>query len=414
MTGRTRREFLIQSAGALGAMAILPDLSAAAPRRHAPLKVGLIGAGRQGRAIVVELQKIDGLTIAAMCDTDESRLNAGVRRAPGAQPYPDHRALLDNKDVQAVFIATPTHQHTAIALDAIAAGKHVYCEAPLAHTVDDCRRLAAAAATARTTFAVGLEGRSNPVYQLARTFYRSDSVREPVAIEAQNYQKTSWRFAASGPDREKEVNWRLDPQVSLGLAGELGVHQFDVMHWYTDKYPQSVRGGGAVRAYDDGRTIADTARCELVFPAGGGGLVGAWNASLGNSYGGRFEVFRGVNAAIKLAWSHGWMFKEADAPTQGWEVYANRQQFHNDEGITLIAGATKLAEQGKLKEGVGLPHPSLFYALSDFVKAASEGGHVACDAAAGARSTIVAILAARAVAEGASVQIDPALLKAGS
>jgi hypothetical protein len=50
------------------------------------------------------------------------------------------------------------------------------------------------------------------------------------------------------------------------------------------------------------------------------------------------------------------MFKEADAPTQGWEVYANRQQFHNDEGITLIAGATKLAEQGKLKEGVGLPH----------------------------------------------------------
>jgi hypothetical protein len=81
-----------------------------------------------------------------------------------------------------------------------------------------------------------------------------------------------------------------------------------------------------------------------------------YNATLANSYEGMHELFRGTNASIKLAWSHGWMFKEADAPTQGWEVYANRQQFHNDEGITLIAGATKLAEQGKLKEGVGLPY----------------------------------------------------------
>ena len=74
-----------------------------------------------------------------------------------------------------------------------------------------------------------------------------------------------------------------------------------------------------------------------------------------------------------MAWSHGWMFKEADAPTQGWEVYANRQQFHNDEGITLIADATKLASQGKLKQGVGLPHDSLYYSLFDFLKAISEG-----------------------------------------
>jgi hypothetical protein len=103
------------------------------------------------------------------------------------------------------------------------------------------------------------------------------------------------------------------------------------------------------------------------------------------------------------------MFKEADAPTQGWEVYANRQMFHNEEGITLIADATKLASQGKLKEGVGLPNPPLYYALADFLSAAGSGSSPACTAADGLRATIVAIHAARAVATETEQAIDPAL-----
>ena len=114
----------------------------------------------------------------------------------------------------------------------------------------------------------------------------------------------------------------------------------------------------------------------------------------------------GTNAAIKLAWSHGWMFKESDAPTQGWEVYANRQQFHNDEGITLIAVATKLAEQGKLKEGIGLPHPSLYYALADWVKAIGSGGTPAWTISEAARATVVGIAANDAVRTAKPVEID--------
>ena len=119
----------------------------------------------------------------------------------------------------------------------------------------------------------------------------------------------------------------------------------------------------------------------------------------------------GSNAAIKLAWTAGWMFKEADAPTQGWEVYANRQQFHNDEGITLIADATKLASQGKLKEGVGLPNPPLYYALVDFVKSVTESKPVVGSLSEGARATVVAIAAAQAVASGKDIAIAPELLK---
>jgi hypothetical protein len=169
-----------------------------------------------------------------------------------------------------------------------------------------------------------------------------------------------------------------------------------------------VRGAGDVRLHKDGRKVADTIALELVFDDG---LRASYSCTLANSYEGRYELIAGEMAAIKLAWTHGWMFKEADAPTQGWEVYANRQQFHGDQGITLIADATKLAAQGKLTEGVGLPFTALYYALADFVKACAENAAPACGASDAARTTIVAIRANEAVRTGADVAIDTKLLE---
>lgn len=408
MTDTSRRDFLIQSAGALTAMALIPSIPAMARQQGEPLGVALVGAGRQGRAILGELAKLEGVRVVAVCDTNESRVNSGLRRVQGARGFADHRAMLEGApEARAVIVATPTHLHRAIVADAMAAGRHVYCEAPLAHSLEDCRAIVDAARAAQgLVFASGLEARSNPIYLLARSFFRSDAVREVVSIEAQHYQKTSWRFPSPDPSREREVNWRLDPEVSLGLPGELGVHQFDVALWFTDRLPLAVSGGGAIRLHDDGRSMADTTFNTLRFD---GGLFMHHRASLANSFEGRHEALRGVNAAIKLAWTAAWMFKEADAPTQGWEVYANRQQFHNEEGITLIADATKLASQGKLKEGVGLPNPPLYYALADFAASIQENKPAACTAADGLRATVVAIHAAKAVSSGSELAIDPSL-----
>jgi len=415
MFASNRREFLTQSAGALAAIAIVPNFAALAAQPGGsgsggePLGVGLIGAGRQGRAILGELAKLDGVRVVAVCDSDENRLRAGARRVQGAASFSDHREMLERaKDVRAVIVATPTHLHRQIVEDALSAGRHVYCEAPLANTVDDARAIALAARNAGggLVFASGLEGRSNPIYQLARSFYRTDAVRDPIAIEAQHFRKTSWRFPSPNPADERAVNWRLDPEVSLGLPGELGVHQFDVAMWYTDRLPSAVSGGGAVMFYEDGRTIADTTHNTLDF---GRGLSMQYQASLANSFQGRHEILRGSNATVKLAWTAAWMFKEADAPTQGWEVYANRQQFHNEEGITLIADATQLAAQGRLKEGVGLPNPPLYYSLNDFVSSVRGGNPAVCNEVDGMRATIVAIHAAEASATGRTVAIDPAL-----
>jgi predicted dehydrogenase len=411
-----RREFLVQAAGAMAVMSLVPKAAPAAPiRRGEPMPIGVIGLGRQGRLILGELGKLEAVRVAAACDNDPSRLETGMKKLPAAtgpgaaQGFGDWRQLLDkSKGIKTVVVATPTHEHKDIALAAIAAGLHVYCEAPLAHTIEDCQAIAKAAKDAKTVFQPGLEGRCNPIYQLARTFFRTEAFKDLVALRAQHHQKNSWRIAASDPARDKALNWKLDKDVSIGLAGELGSHQFDVVNWFTGQAPASIRAGGAVRVWDDGRQVADTVECDLAFK---NGAHLQYSATLGNSFEGRHEVFYGSNAAIKLAWSHGWMFKESDSPTMGFEVYANRQQFHNDEGITLIADATKLAEQGKLKEGVGLPNSSLYYALSEFIKAVQESKPPLVSAEDGCRASVVGILANRAVVTGETVAVDPAALK---
>lgn len=401
----SRRSFLIQSGGSLAGAVLLPDLAVAGPRRlAAPRSVAVIGAGRQGRQITQELQLIEGARVAALCDTNPAQLAGGLERAPGAEGFSDHRALLERRrDIDTVIVATPTHLHRQVVLDALEAGRHVYCEAPLAHTLEEARAIVAAgerAAATRQVFQAGFQARSNPVYQLTRSFVRSGALRDLVSGYAQYHRKTSWRFPGEG------MNWRLDPAITTGLPGEVGAHQFDVFTWFRGRAPVAIEGRGAVRLHQDGRTVADTVHCTLAWDDG---VALDYEATLANSYGGQYEVLHGTNAAVKLAWSHGWMFKEADAPTQGWEVYATRQQFHTDEGIILIADATKLAAQGALKKGAGLPYSSLYYALGDFLRSVTEGAPVVCGAAEGLRSTAVGLLAHEAVVTGRRVEVPQGL-----
>lgn len=395
-----RRAFITRTVGALGGLSLVPSADLLWPTlalQSQPLKVGVIGTGRQGRAILTELQKIPQVEVSALCDRSAARLEGARVRAPQAELFPDHRALLDKRaDVSALVVATPTHLHRAIVEDAIKAQRHVFCESPLAATVEDCEAMAAAAASAKTVCHAGFQGRSNPTYRRAQPLVRSE-LRDMVSAFGQWHRKTSWRFPAADGESDQDANWRLDPAVSTGLAGESGAQQMDVLSWCRGAYPSQITGRGAVRLHKDGRTVADTIEVDLKWNDGVGMR---YDATLANSYGGTFEVAHGINGSIRFAWSHAWLFKEADAPTQGWEVYATRQQVINQEGIVLIANATQLAEQGQLQSGVGLPHPSLYYALMDFLKSVTERAPVACSFEDGARSSIVGILANRAITSG--------------
>ena len=132
---------------------------------------------------------------------------------------------------------------------------------------------------------VGFQGRSNPVYQRAKPLFRSE-LRETVSLSAQYHRKTSWRFPAPDPGTAQATNWRLDPAVSTGLAGEIGAQQFDVAAWYREELPIRVAGRGAIRLHHDGREIADTIAVDLTWADG---VALHYAATLANSYGGQFE-----------------------------------------------------------------------------------------------------------------------------
>lgn len=401
-----RRTFITQTMGALSGLALLPHPALLLPQLQTParsIKVAVIGTGRQGRAMLAELAKVPQVEVAALCDRSASRLASAQARAAGAEVFEDHRALLDKRpDITAIIVATPTHLHRAIVEDVIAAGRHVFCESPIASTVEDCQAMAAAAASAKTVCHAGFQGRSNPTYQRAQPLARSE-LRDTVSMFGQWHRRTSWRFPAGEGESDGQANWRLDAAVSTGLAGEAGAQQIDVASWCRGSYPARISGRGGVRAHKDGRTVADTIALDVIWDDG---VSMQYQATLANSHGGQFEIIHGINGSIRFAWTHAWLFKEADAPTQGWEVYATRQQVLDQEGIVLIANATQLAEQGQLQAGAGLPHPSLYYALMDFFKSVTEGAPVACSFQDGARSSIVGILANRAVVSGETVVVS--------
>lgn len=413
---RSRRTFL-RDAGTLGlAIALTPEVAPAQQAAPAvpPVRFAVIGTGVHGREILGRLARIAGVSVVAICDNDSINLNRGKQAAPGAATFADYRALLDGaKEVQAVIVATPTHTHRPIVEAALQAEKHVYCEAPLAHTLDDTRAIARAALAAKTIFQAGLQTRLEPQHLHVLKFIRSGALGKVIAQGRLHYhKKMSWRRAASTPERDRHLNWRLDRNLSLGLAGELGIHQIDVASWFLRATPTAITGFGALIKWQDGRTVPDTVQCVLDYP---GGTRVLYDATLVNSYDGVSELFMGDDSAVLLKDHRAWMFKEADAPLLGWEVYAKKEQIGDDNGIMLVADATKLLQMGLTpgKDGSMLDpgKDALYYALEEFVRCIRENAKPACGALEGLQATVVAIQANEAVKSGTRVTLSPDLFR---
>src|SRR5690349_10879091 len=128
------------------------------------VKVAVIGLGTWGREIVNAILRVKPedarAELVALCDTYEASLTRASRDMKDITKTKDYKTILDDKSIRAVIIATPTHLHKEIAIAALKAGKHVYCEAPLAHTVEDAREIALAAKAApKQVFQAGLQNR---------------------------------------------------------------------------------------------------------------------------------------------------------------------------------------------------------------------------------------------------------------
>lgn len=370
-----RRDFIKGSSFAtlmtmLGGVELFAQTASEQPTDTKPagpkVKCAVIGLGPWGREILDQLGRLPQAEIAAICDSYPAMLRRSASKAPGATQTEDYRTILDNKEIKAVVIATPTHQHKEIATAALQSGKHVYCEAPLAHTVEDARAIALAAKNSpERVFQSGLQMRSDPQRHFLLPFIRSGALGRAILARAQWHKKQSWRAVSPNAEREKAVNWRLDKDISLGLVGEIGIHQMDQAGWlFLNATPIAVTGCGATLLWKDGRTVADTVQLLVEFS---GSVRQMFDATLGNSFDADYEMFHGSNATVMIRERKAWMFKEVDSPLLGWEVYASKDMFYRESGIALVADASKQTARDDKPIESPHPFPTLYYALEAFV-----------------------------------------------
>lgn len=375
-----------------------------------PVKLGLIGFGERGRDIVETLPRLPNAPLTAICDSYTPFSRRIQRAAPDAFYTTEYKELLEREDVEAVIIATPSHQHRQIVIDALEAGKHVYCEAPIATSIEDARAIAKAAqAHPNLTFQVGLQFRANPQHLHVMKFIRTGALGRVTMARGQWHKKESWRRISPRAEREQELNWRLNPELSNGLIGEIGIHQIDTASWFLKGLPVSVSGFGDVLHWNDGRQSPDTIQAIVEFPDK---VRMAYDSTLTNSFDGSYDMYYGTDSAIMLRDSKAWMFKEVDAPLLGWEVYARKDDFYKETGIALVADATKLVAQG-LKPAEQNPNVEspIFYAFEDFLYNINEKVDPPANALVGFQSAVIASKCAEAVREGKKIDFDPEWFK---
>src|SRR6266851_231162 len=208
-SGISRREML---SGAAALSALAPGRVLGANDR---INFGCIGVGGMGTGHLSNLVKRaeeDNLRVVAVCDVYQKRVTRAVKMS-NAAPYTDYRRLLENKEVDAVLIATPDHWHAKISIDAIEAGKHVYCEKPMTHTVGQALAVRDTVRRHKQVFQVGVQGTGNDLVWQARDAIHSGRIGKVTWAQG-SYNRNSRICAFNG------VSYTIDPAAGPGANGE--------------------------------------------------------------------------------------------------------------------------------------------------------------------------------------------------
>ncbi len=245
-----------------------------APTRDStPLRVGIIGPGSRGKELIRNFLRVPGVRIVAAADVYPPRFDqlndlCGYKVAP----HSDFRALLDRKDLDAIIVATPLGLHASHVLPALGSGRHVYGEKTMAYTVDDARRIVAAAQSSKRIFQVGHQYRYSPWIRAAIARVQAGEIGDVTHILGYWNRNNDWRRPVPQPDPggklEHLINWRLYHQWSLGLIAELGSHHMDIANWAFGSTPTAAMASGSVCCYHDGRETDDNVQVVLSYSGG--------------------------------------------------------------------------------------------------------------------------------------------------
>ncbi len=289
-----RRLFLKNLGLAGAAVAVTPSIFAAEPKSLALLKrrpsvspnetikIGLIGAGGMGVANLNTALSHNNTEIIGVCDLYTGRLEEAKERW-GEKIFVtnDYKEILKRNDIDAVIIATTDHWHKQISIDAMKAGKHVYCEKPMVHSVKEGQDVIDAWKKSGKVFIVGSQGLSSLGNEKAKELLEAGAIGEINYAEgfwARNSPIGAWqyhipddaspqtvdweKYIANTTDRPFDAmrffRWRNYLDYGTGMSGDLFVHLFSSLHFITSSPgPNRVSATGGLRYWKDGREVPD-------------------------------------------------------------------------------------------------------------------------------------------------------------
>ncbi|MBZ2187123.1 MAG: Gfo/Idh/MocA family oxidoreductase [Bryobacter sp.] len=255
------------------------------------IQIALIGCGGMGQGDARNATSQPGTRLVAACDIYQSRLER-MRETYGASTFltRDYREILSRKDIDAVLVATPDHWHARVTSEALAAGKHVYCQKPMVQKIEEGPGVIAAEKASGKILQIGSQYVSSHVFVKARDLYRQGAIGELNLVEAwldrnsalgawqyslpveANPQNIDWdRFLGHAPKRPFEpirlFRWRNYGDYGTGVAGDLFIHLLSGLHLVTSSLgPTKIFASGGVRFWKDGRDAPDVMLGILDYP----------------------------------------------------------------------------------------------------------------------------------------------------
>lgn len=387
-----RRKFIENSAlAASGIVLSTPGISM--PQKVSEndvVQIGVIGTGDRGGGLVGLLQGLPGFKVVACCDILDFRLKAAVAKAdPKCQSYTNYQDLLADKNVDAVVISTPLSLHHQMAVDAIEAGKHVYCEKTMTYQKAEAIDLVKRMEGRNQIFQVGYQYRYFPLYLQVAKLLQEDFIGQVTNVYIQWNRNADWRRPVPDPKLERIINWRMYKEFSGGLTAELHSHQVDFVNWTFQTHPSRVIGFGGIDYWKDGRETFDNVNSVLEYP---NGMKVNCISLTSNAHEGFLIKFKGDKGTISLKIDEGEFFLEQ----------AHLTKLGTVDGVS---GATLKA----IEEGKGIPiwaaqenenWEGTHYAFTEFYKSIQNNSMPISNVKSGAISALSARMAIDAMREG--------------
>lgn len=292
--GNQRRDFLKKAGGTLALATIGPGLQTQASAKSIELKsaakvsandkirIGLIGAGIIGHYDTNTALLVDGVELVAACDLYTGRIEyAKEKWGNDLFTTRDYREILARTDIDAVLICTPDHWHERIAIDAMKAGKHVYCEKPMIQKIGEGHAIIEAQKSTGKVFQVGSQRASSVAILEAKKILQSGMIGDLTYVQAfcdRTDARGAWQysiptdaspstvdfdsFLGKAPkvpfDATRFFRWRNYKDYGTGAAGDLIVHLLTGIHTITDSYgPDKIFSIGELKYWKDGRDAYD-------------------------------------------------------------------------------------------------------------------------------------------------------------